>query len=90
MLGHQDPSEQAEILLLANLAESLNKVPTEAVRIKESGAAVGAGSDEMRVIQAVIMALPRHGAILQPEIAHIAKTAMSAPPTCCRPKKPLA
>jgi very-short-patch-repair endonuclease len=80
MLGHQHPSEQAEILLLSKLNESLNKMRAETVGIELTTTAVGAGGDEVQVIQSVVMPLPRHGGILQPGIAHIAKNAMYAPP----------
>ena len=80
MLGHQHPSEQAEVLLLAKVGEDLNKLSAEAVRIKQAGAPVGAGGNEVQVVQSVVVPLARHGAILQLVTAHIAKGAMYAPP----------
>jgi hypothetical protein len=80
MLGHQHPSEQAEILLPAKLIEGSGKMGAETVGIKQAGAAVGAGGYEMQMIQSVVMLLPRHRAILHPETAHIGKFPMYAPP----------
>jgi hypothetical protein len=77
MLGHQNPSEQTEIPLLAMVSESLDKMRAETVGIKQAGAAVSGGSDEMQVVQSIVMALLRHGDILQPRIAHITNTARS-------------
>jgi hypothetical protein len=41
----------------ARPVKGLNKVPAEALRMKKAGAAVGAGSKMVEVIQPVIMSL---------------------------------
>ncbi|MGH9357482.1 MAG: hypothetical protein ACRD10_15255 [Terriglobia bacterium] len=80
MLGHQDPSDDVEVLWLANLTKGSDKVQVEAVGIEQASAAIGAGSQKVKMIEAIVMLLPRHEPILQPRLAHIANKAMCAPP----------
>ena len=49
VLGHEHPADQKESGFLADLPQSLDKSPAEALTRKEAAAAIGAGGDELHL-----------------------------------------
>lgn len=80
LLWHQDLTNNSELKLTSQRVERGYKISAETLGIEEVGSVVRAGDNEMEMVQAVIMRLTRHWAIVAQGIADMAKHAMSAPP----------
>ena len=55
MFGHQDVTDDPETQLLAQVPASGHELTLEALRVKEPGAAIGAGGDVVKLIPAIEM-----------------------------------
>jgi len=80
VFGHQDPAHDAKVLGGAHLVECAGKVVSEPFGTKDGCAPVSAGGQEVEMIQTIVVLLTRHGVNFTSGIAHMANTAMCAPP----------
>ena len=64
MLRHQNVAQEPESQFGAQIAQCLYPTLPEFFRVKEAGTSIRAPGEKMKVVFAVIMLLPGHGAIL--------------------------
>ena len=64
MLGHENVADDAEAEFDAQVGEGGDKLTLEAVRIEHAGAPIGAGGDEVKVIEVVETPEPGHQEIV--------------------------
>lgn len=80
MFRHEDVTDDAELEFPSQGPQGGDKTSTKTLGIKQTCAAVRAGSDKVQMVESVIMPLARHGEIVAQGFADMAQNTMSAPP----------
>jgi hypothetical protein len=60
VLGHEDPADQEKPDFLAELAQHLDKDPTETLTRKQPAAAIGASSDKLQLARLEMASVNGH------------------------------